>query len=266
MKKLFVLLVACVMMIGVAAHHCLAEDTSLTALQEKGEMVLGLDASFPPMGFTDDAGEIIGYDIDLAAAVCERLGLALRCQPIDWDAKEMELNSGAIDCIWNGMSITPERQENMSLSLPYLKNEQVLVVRAGSGYKTLADLAGKNLGLQAGSSADDALTAAADFKATLKAVMPYEDNTVALLDLGNGGVDAVLVDSVVAEYYIAAMGVDYVILDEALAGEEYGIGFRKGDAALTAAVNEALLAMAQDGSLEEITVKWFGENVSIIGK
>ncbi len=266
MKKLFVLLFACVMMVGVAAHHGLAEDTSLAVLQQKGEMVLGLDASFPPMGFTDEAGNIIGYDIDLATEVCKRLGITLRCQPIDWDAKEMELNSGAIDCIWNGMSITPERQENMSLSLPYLKNEQVLVVRADSGYTTLADLAGKNLGLQAGSSADDALTAAADFKASLKAALPYEDNTVALLDLGNGGVDAVLVDSVVAEYYIAAMNVDYTILEESLAGEEYAIGFRKGDTALTEAVNQALLDMAQDGTLEKITVKWFGENISIIGK
>lgn len=266
-KKLFSLLLASLMLVGAMAHHAFAEesDTSLADLQSRGEFVLGLDASFPPMGFADDNGNIIGYDIDLAAAVCEKLGVTLRCQPIDWDAKEMELNSGAIDCIWNGMSITPEREENMRLSIPYLKNDQVLVVRAKDGIAALSDLAGKNLGLQSGSSAEDALNAAADFMATLGAVLPYEDNTTALLDLDNGNVDAVLVDSVVAEYYIPVMGYDFVILEETLAGEEYGIGFRKADNALADAVNAALLEMAEDGAIEALDQKWFGGSASIIG-
>lgn len=264
MKKMLVLLLACMMMVGVMAHHTLAEDDSLQYILDKGELVLGLDASFPPMGFTDEQGEIVGYDIDLAQEVCDRLGIKLVKQPIDWSAKEWELNNKNIDCIWNGMSVTLERQENMNLSLSYLKNEQVLVVRAADGIKTLADLAGKNLGLQAGSSADDALTAAADFKASLGAEFPYEDNTTALLDLGNGGVDAVLLDSVVAEYYITTMQADFVILEETLAGEEYAIGFRKGDNALSDKVNEILQDMAKDGKLAEITTKWFGENVSLI--
>lgn len=266
MKRLFALMLVAMMMVGVASHHCLAEDNSLLELQKRGEFILGLDASFPPMGFTDEAGEIVGYDIDVAAAVCEKLGVTLVKQPIDWDAKEMELNSGAIDCIWNGMSITDERLESMSISLPYLNNDQVLVVRAADGIKTLADLAGKKLGLQSGSSADDALEAAAEFKATLGNVLPFEDNVVALMDLGTGGVDAVLLDSIVAEYYIATMGVDFAILEESLAGEEYGIGFRKGDVALTEAVNNILLDMAKDGTLAEITIKWFGVDSSTIGK
>lgn len=265
-KKLFSLLLVSLMLVGAMAHHAFAEesDTSLADLQSRGEFVLGLDASFPPMGFADDNGNIIGYDIDLASAVCEKLGVTLRCQPIDWDAKQMELDSGAIDCIWNGMSVTPEREESMRLSLPYLKNNQVLVVLVGSEYTSTADLAGKILGLQAGSSAEDALDDAADFKASLGAVMPYENNAMALLDLENGGVDAVLVDLVVAEYY-AALNDQFQILEETLAGEEYAVGFRKTDNALADAVNAALLEMAEDGTIEALDQKWFGGSASIIG-
>ena len=108
MKKLFSLLLVCMMLVGVAAHHCLAEDTSLTDLQKRGKLVLGLDASFPPMGYLDPVtGEITGFDIDVAKAVCDKLGVKLECLGIDWDAKQMELDSGNIDCIWNGLSITP---------------------------------------------------------------------------------------------------------------------------------------------------------------
>ena len=285
MKKLFSLLLVCMMLVGVAAHHCLAEDTSLTDLQKRGKLVLGLDASFPPMGYLDPVtGEITGFDIDVAKAVCDKLGVKLECLGIDWDAKQMELDSGNIDCIWNGLSITPERLEAMSISIPYMKNEMVVTVLKDSPYKTLSDLAGKRLGLQTGSTAEDALNAAADFKASLgevcyfeenaaadfKAslgeVCYFEENATALMDLSNGGVDAVLVDFVVADYYITAMDADYVLLDETLAGEEYGIGFRKGDVALTEAVNAALTELAQDGTLAEIASKWFSQDMTIVGK
>lgn len=267
MKKLFSLLLVCMMLVGVAAHHCLAEDTSLTDLQKRGKLVLGLDASFPPMGYLDPVtGEITGFDIDVAKAVCDKLGVKLECLGIDWDAKQMELDSGNIDCIWNGLSITPERLEAMSISIPYMKNEMVVTVLKDSPYKTLSDLAGKRLGLQTGSTAEDALNAAADFKASLGEVCFFEENATALMDLSNGGVDAVLVDFVVADYYITAMDADYVLLDETLAGEEYGIGFRKGDVALTEAVNAALTELAQDGTLAEIASKWFSQDMTIVGK
>ena len=154
----------------------------------------------------------------------------------------------------------------MSISIPYMKNEMVVTVLKDSPYKTLSDLAGKRLGLQTGSTAEDALNAAADFKASLGEVCYFEENATALMDLSNGGVDAVLVDFVVADYYITAMDADYVLLDETLAGEEYGIGFRKGDIALTEAVNAALTELAQDGTLAEIASKWFSQDMTIVGK
>ena len=154
----------------------------------------------------------------------------------------------------------------MSISIPYMKNEMVVTVLKDSPYKTLSDLAGKRLGLQTGSTAEDALNAAADFKASLGEVCYFEENATALMDLSNGGVDAVLVDFVVADYYITAMDADYVLLDETLAGEEYGIGFRKGDVALTEAVNAALTELAQDGTLAEIVSKWFSQDMTIVGK
>lgn len=170
---------------------------------EQRTFILGLDDSFPPMGYRDDSNNIVGFDIDLAQAVCDVFGWTLELQPIDWSAKEMELETGNIDCIWNGMTLTEERQASMSCSSPYLSNEQVLVVLEGSGYNALGDLSGKKLALQSGSSAEEALDSAADFKESLAEVNTYSNNLECFMDLEQGGVDAVLVDSIVANWYIA---------------------------------------------------------------
>jgi len=170
---------------------------------QKGRtFILGLDDSFPPMGYRNDKNEIVGFDIDMAKAVCEKLGWTLKLQPIDWDAKELELNSKNIDCIWNGMTLTAERQESMSCSDAYMKNEQVLVVKSDSGISSQADLKGKKLALQTGSSAEEALDSNAEFKASLGEVNTMSDNMTCFMDLTQGGVDAVLVDSIVAGWYI----------------------------------------------------------------
>ena len=255
---------------GVAAHHTFAEtaDNSLDYILNKGVLLLGLDPAFPPMGYMDEQGDYVGYDLDVAAEVCARLGVVLEPVPIDWDAKEQMLAIGDIDCIWNGFSVNAQRQESLSLSLSYLLNDQVLVVRAADGIASVSDLAGKTLALQAGSTAEDALNepANADVKALFKDVLMFEDNAIALEDLAVGGVDAVLLDKVVAEYYITEKQAPFVVLSESLLGEEYAIGFRKGDVALTEAVNAILLDMAADGTLGAITEKWFGADVSLIGK
>ena len=169
---------------------------------EAREFILGLDDSFPPMGYRNEQNEIVGFDIDVANAVCEKLGWTLVVQPIDWDANMMELNAGNIDCIWNGMTLTPERLEAMTCSDPYMKNEQVIVVRADSEYTSLESLAGKSLALQTGSSAENALEAATDFKASLGQVNSFKDNLTCFMDLEQGSSDAVLVDSIVAGWYI----------------------------------------------------------------
>jgi polar amino acid transport system substrate-binding protein len=253
----------CLSTLSVAA---ISADDSLKAVKDKGQLVLGLDDAFPPMGFRDDNNEIVGYDIDLAKEAAVRLGVKLVLQPIDWNAKEQELNTGKIDCIWNGFTITPEREEAMSFTKPYLKNAQVVVVRKGSGYTTLASLKGRKVGLQAGSSAAGALEEAKDFRASLKSVIEFKDNLTALMDLEIRGVDAVVMDLLVANDNIKRSGKAYSILAESLAPENYGVGFRKGDLALRDAVQAALEAMAKDGTIAKISTKWFGSDISIVGR
>jgi polar amino acid transport system substrate-binding protein len=252
----------------LAALHstALAADTSLQTVKGKGKLVMGLDDAFPPMGFRNDDNQIVGYDIDLAKEVAKRLGVELVPQPIDWNAKEQELNTGKIDCIWNGFTITDERQKAMSFTKPYLKNAQVVVVKKGSGHTTLASLKGKKVGLQAGSSAAGALDAAKDFKASLAEVVEFKDNLTALMDLEVRGVDGVVMDLILANDNVKRSGKPYVVLPETLAPEVFGVGFRKSDLALRDAVQGALEAMAKDGTLAKVTTKWFGSDISVVGK
>jgi polar amino acid transport system substrate-binding protein len=244
----------------------LAADASLDAVKKKGKIVLGLDDSFPPMGFRDESNQIVGYDIDLAKEVAKRLGVQLAPQPIDWNAKEQELNTGKIDCIWNGFTITDERKQAMAFTKPYLRNAQVVVVKKGAPYTTLASLKGKKVGLQAGSSAADALGAAKEFKGSLKEVVEFKDNLTALMDLEARGVDAVVMDLVVADYNIKKAGKSYSVLGESLAPELFGVGFRKNDLALRDAVQGTLEGMAKDGTIAKLATKWFGSDISVVGK
>ena len=183
-----------------------ATDDSLQKVKDKGVFTLGLDDSFPPMGFRSENGmDVVGFDIDVAKKVCEKMGVTLVTQPISWDAKDSELSSGKIDCIWNGFTSLPEREEAMTLSFPYMVNKQVVVVLKDSPIKTLADLKDKTVVLQKGSSALDALEAKPELKASLKGEGPIQvaNNVLALNDLGKGanGGDAVIMDEVVAKYY-----------------------------------------------------------------
>lgn len=266
MKKivsvLLVLLMATVLFTSCKKN---AADNSLEKVKAAGVFVLGLDDSFPPYGYRDEDNNIVGYDIDLATEVCKRLGVTLKCQPIDWDSKEQELNTGKIDCIWNGFTITDERLAAMEFTAPYVDNSQILAVNKDSGIKKLSDMNGKKLGLQAGSSAADALDEAEAFKSTLSEVVEFKDNLTALMDLEIKGVDAVLLDIGVAQQAISE-GRAFVIVSEAVASEQYGVGFRKGDVKLRDAVQQALEDMVKDGTMEKLDQKWFGESKSVIGK
>ena len=267
MKRILVCLLA-LMMVMPAALAEDATDGSLQYVLDKGTLVVGFDPGFPPMGYTDEDGEYVGFDLDLAYAVCDVLGVEMVPQPIDWDAKELELNAKNIDCIWNGFTMTPAREEAFSFSMPYMKNEQVLVVKADSTYQTLADLAGKSLGVQAASSAVDALNAAEEFKASLGEVAEFDMNTTLLMDLNAGNVDVALLDVIVAGYYMAREEVEFRVLEEALAPESFAIGFRKEDVALTNAVNEALiqLTFGDDNILAEISTEWFTSDITTIAE
>ncbi len=273
MKKMIKLLVI-TMLIAVLAAGCSKKnegtgaaagaDTSLEDIKEKGELILGLDDAFPPMGFKDESQETVGFDIDVAREVCERMGVKLVIQPISWDAKELELSTKNIDCIWNGMTYNKERAESMTLSIPYMKNTQVAVVLASSSVNTLADLAGMTVAIQNGSTASDAIDANEAFKNSLKDLVKVEDNVQALLDLKVSGSDAVVMDEVVARYYTEKEPGTYKILDETLADEDYVVGFRKGDESLCGEVEKHLKEMAGDGTLAKISETWFGKDLTTV--
>ncbi len=257
----FVAVVAAAVVVATGFVSC-----SKKKVEEKNTFVLGLDDSFPPLGFRDENNNIVGYDIDLAKEVAKRMNKELVCQPIDWAAKEQELNTKKIDCIWNGFTMTKERQEAMAFTKPYLDNAQVVVVRADSGIKTLSGLAGKVIGVQSGSSAEDALNENEDFKKSLKSIVEFKENITALNDLEIKNVDGVVMDQVVANYSIKQTGRDYIVLSEGLANEEYGIAFRKDDVELRDKVQLILEEMEKDGTVAAISSKWFGKNMSVIGR
>lgn len=239
-------------------------DESLNKVKEKGKFVLGLDDSFPPMGYKDENNQIVGFDIDVAGEVCSRMGVELVLQPIDWDAKEQELATGNIDCIWNGMSFSEDRKEKMELSDAYMKNTQVAVVLADSPVQSLSDLAGKVVVIQNGSTASEAVEADKEFKSSLKELVKVSDNVQAMMDLKISGSDAVVMDEVVARFYTEKEKGIYRILDESLADENYVIGFKKGNTALCSEVNRILKEMAEDGKLGEISKTWFGKDITTV--
>ncbi len=237
-------------------------DDSLQKVLDAKQLILGLDANYPPMGFTDESGELVGFDIDVAQEVCRRLGINLVKQPIEWDAKEEELNSGKIDCIWNGMSVTPERAESMTLSQPYLKNTLIIVVAENSNAKELRDLKGCSIGVQAGSAVVDALMESSIYPDV--SVVEYEDNTTLMGDLGAGKVDAILIDSIAAYYFIFNGEERYYVLSDSISEEEIAIGFRKGDYSLCDKIQEIVSDMKEDGSLGDISKKWFQTDIMVV--
>ena len=205
----------------------------------------------------DDNGEYVGFDLDLAQEVCNRNGWELIKQPIDWAAKDMELSSGTIDCIWNGFTING-RENDYTWSVPYVNNKQVIVVRADSDIKDQAGLAGKIVGVQQDSSALAALEEApgADLAATFAGMEQYADYNTAFMDLEAGAIDALAVDIGVASYQIASRGEGFTILEQELASEQYGIGFLLGNEALKDAVEGTLMEMVEDGTFAEIVDKY----------
>ncbi|MFE5321253.1 amino acid ABC transporter substrate-binding protein [Paenibacillus sp. NPDC056579] len=226
---------------------------------EGKKLVIGIDDKFAPMGFRDEKNEIVGFDIDYAKAAAEKMGKEAQFQPIDWKTKESELNSGRIDLIWNGYTITDERKGKVLFTKPYLKNAQVVVTLAKSNLTKLDDLANKTVGLQSLSSAADALNDN-PIKSKIKTVTEYSDNVLALSDLKIGRVDAVVIDEVVIKYYMAKEKDAFKLLGESLAPEEYGIGVKKGNDALLQQLQKALDELNKDGTAAKISQKWFGED------
>ena len=247
------------------AEETAAEPESPSAEGEGGTFIVGFDQDFPPMGFVGDDGEFTGFDLALAEETAKRLGLTFTPQPIAWDSKDMELESGNIDCIWNGFTMTG-RKDNYTWTEPYMANTQVFVVAKDSGISSQADLAGKVVEVQIDSSAEAALKEASDLTASFGQLLTTADYNTAFMDLEQGAVDAIAMDVIVAGYQIKQRNADFVILDESLSEEEYGVGFKKGNEELRDKVQGALEEMAADGTLKRISEEWFGEDITTIGK
>ncbi len=238
---------------------------------EATTFVVGFDAEYPPYGYMNEAGEYVGFDLDLAAEACERLGWELVKQPIDWSAKDMELNSGAIDCIWNGFTMTG-READYTFSDPYVDNSIVFVVKGDSGIATKADLAGMVVITQTGSSAYTALTSTEDndenlaLTASFSALEQTPDYNTAFMSLESGAVDAIAVDIGVAQYQIESRGDLFVMMEEELSKEQYAIGFRLDDTELRDTIQATLDEMLADGTYDAIVAEYGLEDVICMGK
>ena len=252
-KKIGILLGVLVLAI-VAVSFVSAENSA----NDDNTLIVGFDAEFPPYGYKADDGSYTGFDLDLAQEVCKRNNWTFKPQPIDWDAKDSELSSGTIDCIWNGFSITDERKDKYTWSKPYIDNKQVIVVKSDAGINNLADLKDKHVETQKDSSALSALQG--DNKTiadTFTDLVQIADYNTAFNDLQSGACDAVAMDYNTAKFQVKEHGADkYKILDEQITSEDYGIGFKLGNDALKDKVQATLDEMQKDGTTAKLAEKY----------
>ncbi|HWI41231.1 MAG TPA: amino acid ABC transporter substrate-binding protein [Verrucomicrobiae bacterium] len=258
MKKLVVLVVSLVALLTAGAAF--AADGSFSRVKTAGKLVIGLDDAFPPMGYRDASGKLVGFDIDAAEEVGKRLGIKIEWQPTAWDGVIHSLNSKKFDCIWNGMTITEERAKQVAFTKPYVMDGQVAVVKLKEKrFAKLADLKSVKVGAQKGSSALNAVKKLASAPAELK---EYEDNPKALLDLEAGRIDVVVIDNVTGRDFIAKQPGKYRILPGFISKEPFGVAFRNEDVELRATVQKTLDAMVKDGTMGKISKKWFAEDIT----
>lgn len=273
MKKLALLALTGMMAFGLAA--CSSDDSTTTTedalvgwdyVEANGQLIVGLDDTFAPMGFRDEAGELVGFDIDLAEAVGEYLDIEVVFQPISWDAKDMELESKRIDVIWNGMSATAERAETYSLTKKYLNNKIVVMglTDAEITVTEVADLAGLTVGTQADSAALETMMAAEGYDLFADGVAEYATYDEAILDMQAGRVDVIVVDQVLGEYKNAQMGEVMTTYDYNFGDDFYAIGCRKDSADLAEVLNDAIAALIEDGTAAAISEEWFGKDIVIL--
>ena len=235
--------------------------------QEQGSITIGFDNTFVPMGFEEMNGQYTGFDIDLAEAVSEKLGFKVQFQPIDWDMKETELQNGTIDAIWNGYSATDERREKVAFSIPYMENQQVLVAKKSQQIHSVEDMKDKTLGAQAGSSGYLDFEAQSELlknRVKDQKANQYQSFNEALIDLKNDRIDALLIDRVYANYYLQSEGIlnDYNVFSAGFESESFAVGVRPADKRLLQALNQAFIELYQEGKFQEISHKWFGEDVA----
>jgi polar amino acid transport system substrate-binding protein len=257
MKKLLFILLA-ILLVGCQAKEVEVGDNSLNNIVEKGKMIVGF-TEYPPMGFKEN-GEITGFDIDIAKAVGEKLGVDIEFVYIDWDAKVLELEAGNIDMIWNGLTITEDRKKEILFSKPYFNNRIVILTLNDSMINSINDLAEMNVGVELQSSGQSALESSVVFE-SIEEMVKYTTITEAVLDLKAGGIDAIVADEIFARYAVSKEVDAYKIPDDVFNSENYGIGFRLEDVALRDKIDQIIDELAEDGTALEISLKWFGEDL-----
>ncbi|MGO3602450.1 MAG: amino acid ABC transporter substrate-binding protein [Enterococcus malodoratus] len=243
-------------------------DDSWKTIEKDKKVTIGLDDTFVPMGFKDEDGKIVGFDVDLAKAVFKEYDIKAEFQPIDWSMKENELENGTIDLIWNGYTVTKSREKKVLFTDPYAQNEQVLVTKKDSNITKAEDMKGKILGAQEGSSGYEAFNNQAK---TLKDIVKDNDATLyasfneAMIDLENGRINGLLIDKVYADYYLKQANKlnDYNIFSVGFKNENFAVGARKGDKELVKKINSAFKELLENGKYGEISKKWFGEELSL---
>ena len=256
MKK--IILIIAMMMLVACTQAPVEGDLSLKTIEDNGKMIVGF-TEYPPMGFKEN-GEITGFDIDIAKEVAKRLGVEAEFVYIDWDAKVLELNGKNIDMIWNGLTITADREKEILFSKPYFDNRIVIISLNGSGIDQIADLSEMKVGVELQSSGQAAVEGN-DVFAAIDELVKYTTITEAILDLKAGGIDAIVADEIFARYAVSKEADQYQVASEVFNSENYGIGFRLEDVALRDKVDAIIDEMAADGTATEISMKWFGEDL-----
>lgn len=272
MKKVKIFLVLLLALFSLTACQSIQKtaDTqdNWQKFENKKEVVVGLDDSFVPMGFTKKNGQLTGYDIDLAKKVFKLYGMKVSFQTIDWSMNATELRNGTIDLIWNGYSITPQRKKKVAFSRPYLRNGQVLVVRKNSGITRFSQMKNKAIGMQTGSTAEQWYEGKQNILRAREKIL-YDQIPNSFLDLNAGRIQGILLDEVYANYYIAHMtkSSDYrVIENKGVPADLFAVGMRKGDKTLKRKINRGLVILQKNGQLEKLNEKWFGRKSNYLGK
>ncbi len=280
MNKKILIIIGIIVIIGIIL------GISINKPKDENTFILGMDDSFPPMGYRNENNELVGFDIDLANEVCKKMGMKLKTQTISWAAKEQELDSGNIDCIWNGFGYTEDRNNAMTLSKPYVKDKSMFVVKEGSNYENQYELKGKKIGVQSGSTQEkrlnesnygkelgeiigytDYLTALMDLETgNIGEIIGYTDYLTALMDLETGNIDAVYMSQISGDYIIEKQNKEFKTFDATGIGEESKgmvIAFKKGNTELKDKVEKALEELKQEGKLKELSEKWFGKDLTV---
>ena len=260
MKKIFLAMTLLLTMLFTGCGGDQPKENSGASNSDTKKIVIGLDDEYPPMGFKDEQNQIVGFDVDLAKATAERLGTEVEFKGIDWSSKEAELKSGRVDILWNGLDITPERQENMLFSDPYMDNRQIIFVRKGGDVQisSEAELAGKNVGTQAASTAEDYINKNETLKNSFKEFKTYGDYMAAFMDLENGRMDAIVCDEIVGRYYISKHPDTLEALNVTVGPvSEFGIAFAKDNQELRDKVQKAFDEIVADGTAKKISTEWF---------